>query len=102
MGQWPDDQNDRVGTITEIKRDMKEMFMKMYKVLIHNDDKNDMMHVARTLIEIFKMDAEKAAKVMLEAHNTGVGLCAVEPLEHAELHMEQLRAKSLSSTIEAD
>ena len=41
---YPDAQNDHhVGTITEIKRDMKEMFMKMYKVLIHNDDKNDMM-----------------------------------------------------------
>jgi ATP-dependent Clp protease adaptor protein ClpS len=76
--------------------------MKMYKVLIHNDDKNDMMHVARTLIEIFKIDSEKAAKIMLEAHSTGVGLCTVEPFEQAEFHMEQLRAKSLSSTIEAD
>jgi len=40
--------------------------------------------------------------VMLEAHNTGVGLVIVCDIEPAEFYCESLKAKGLSSTIEPE
>ena len=82
--------------------DTETKYMPLYKVLIHNDDVNTMEHVTRVIMEIFKHEIKKAVEIMLEVHNTGVGLCTVEPLEHAEFHRDQLIAYSLTATIEPD
>jgi ATP-dependent Clp protease adaptor protein ClpS len=75
---------------------------RLYRVLLHNDDVNTMDHVVRSLIKVFGFSEEAAASIMIEAHNNGVALCAVEPLERAELHRDQLISLSLSSTIEPE
>lgn len=74
----------------------------MYRVLLHNDDVNDMGHVVYALQQVFRFDVQTAAAVMVEAHLTGVAHCATEPLEHAELHRDQLAAFSLTATIEPE
>jgi len=74
----------------------------MWKVLLHNDDNNSMEHVVRALQETFKFDAMKAVRIMYEAHNSGVALCKVEYLEHAEWHRDALRSFSLGATIEPE
>ena len=74
----------------------------MYKVLLHNDDQNDMAHVVYALNQVFNMQAGDASRIMFEAHNSGVALCKIEPLEHAELHRDQLQSYSLTATIEPD
>jgi ATP-dependent Clp protease adaptor protein ClpS len=73
-----------------------------YKVLIHNDDVNSMDHVVKTLMRVFKFERAICEGIMLEAHHSGVALCAVEPLEQAELHRDQLISYSLVSTIEKE
>lgn len=73
-----------------------------YKVLLHNDDVNDMLHVVLTLVKVFNFKVEKAIQIMTEAHMSSVALCKVEPLEHAEFHQEQLQSASLTATIEPD
>ena len=72
----------------------------MYKVLLHNDDKNSFQHVMMAVAQVFNYEFEKTYKIVMEAHETGVALAKVEPLEHAEMHKEQLQAFSLTATIE--
>lgn len=89
-------------TLSVVEPDSIVANMPRYKVLLHNDDKNDMIHVMLTLMHIFHFLNDKAGQIMLEAHKTGVALCVIEPLEIAELRRDQLIACSLVSTIEKE
>ena len=74
-----------------------------YKVLLHNDPINTMDYVVETLRQVVpKLSEQDAMAVMLEAHNTGVGLVIVCDLEPAEFYCESLKSKSLNSTIEPE
>lgn len=66
----------------------------MYRVLIHNDDVTPMDFVVRVLREIFRLDLDRALRVMLEAHHGGVAHVVTEPLERAEFHVDQARSLS--------
>ena len=75
----------------------------LYKVLLHNDPVNTMDYVVLTLRQVVPQLTEQAAlAVMLEAHNTGVGLVIVCDLEPAEFYSETLNSKGLKSTIESE
>ncbi|MFN7396274.1 MAG: ATP-dependent Clp protease adaptor ClpS [bacterium] len=71
-----------------------------YKVLLHNDDTNDMLFVVQSIVQIAHLPTPRALKVMLEAHNTGLGLVTITHQELAELYREQFTSKGLSATIE--
>jgi ATP-dependent Clp protease adaptor protein ClpS len=74
-----------------------------YKVLLHNDPVNTMEYVVGTLRQVVPLLSEQdAIAVMLEAHNTGVGLVIVCDLEPAEFYSESLKSKGLSSSIEPE
>ena len=74
-----------------------------YKVLLHNDPVNTMEYVVMTLRQVVpSLSEQDAIAVMLEAHNTGVGLVIVCDLEPAEFYCETLKAKGLTSTIEPE
>ena len=74
-----------------------------YKVLLHNDPVNSMEYVVTTLRQVVpQLSEQDAMAVMLEAHNTGVGLVIVCDLEPAEFYCETLQAKGLTSTIEPE
>jgi ATP-dependent Clp protease adaptor protein ClpS len=74
-----------------------------YKVLLHNDPVNTMEYVVKTLRQVVpSLSEQDAIAVMLEAHNTGVGLVIVCDLEPAEFYCETLKSKGLTSTIEPD
>ena len=74
-----------------------------YKVLLHNDPVNSMEYVVTTLRQVVpSLSEQDAIAVMLEAHNTGVGLVIVCDLEPAEFYCETLKAKGLTSTLEQE
>ena len=74
-----------------------------YKVLLHNDPVNTMEYVVSTLRQVVpQLSEQDAMAVMMEAHNTGVGLVIVCDLEPAEFYSETLKAKGLTSTIEPE
>jgi ATP-dependent Clp protease adaptor protein ClpS len=74
-----------------------------YRVLLHNDPVNTMEYVIATLRQVVpQLSEQDAVAVMLEAHNTGVGLVIVCDLEPAEFYSESLKSKGLTSTIEPD
>ena len=74
-----------------------------YKVLLHNDPINSMDFVVHALREVVpQLSEQDALAIMLEAHNTGIGLVIVCDLEPAEFYCESLKAKGLTSTIEIE
>ena len=65
-----------------------------YRVLLHNDPVNTMEYVVTTLRQVVpSLSEQDAMAVMLEAHNTGVGLVIVCDIEPAEFYCESLKAK---------
>ena len=74
-----------------------------YKVLLHNDPINSMEYVTNTLREVVpQLSEQDAISIMLEAHNTGIGLVIICDLEPAEFYSESLKSKGISSSIEKE
>ena len=74
-----------------------------YKVLLHNDPVNTMDYVVKTLRQVVpQLSDQDAMAIMLETHETGIGLVIVCDLEPAEFYSESLKSKGLTSTIELE
>ncbi len=74
-----------------------------YKVLLHNDPVNTMDYVVKTLRQVVpQLSEQDAMAIMLETHETGIGLVIVCDLEPAEFYSESLKSKGLTSTIEIE
>ena len=72
-----------------------------YRVVLHNDDVNDMMHVVRALVEsVPELTGERAVEIMLAAHTHGSAEVLVCYLERAELYRDRLEGHGLTATIE--
>ncbi len=73
-----------------------------YKVLLHNDDVNDMVFVIEKIVELTPLSIEEAIEKMLEAHQTDVAMLLVTHKERAELYCEQFGTYDLVATHEPD
>ena len=74
-----------------------------YRVLLHNDDYNDMAHVVRALMRVVTpLSVGEAVRIMLEAHSSGVALVIVCVKELAEHYRDGLQRHRLTATIEPD
>jgi len=73
-----------------------------WKVLLHNDDVNDMGYVVDTIMVLTPLDEQDSVLRMLEAHQAGVSLLMATHQEHAELLQEQFTSRQLCVTIEPD
>jgi ATP-dependent Clp protease adaptor protein ClpS len=82
--------------------EQQTLHIPLFKVLLHNDDHNTMEHVIKALLRVFKFELSVCDRIMREAHQNGVALCTLEPLEKAEHHRDQLVSFSLISTIEPE
>lgn len=73
-----------------------------YKVLLHNDDVNDMLSVVKAILKITPLSLGDAEARTWEAHKTGVALLLVTHKERAELYQEQFATFNLTVSIEPD
>src|SRR3954468_12836722 len=71
-----------------------------WKVLLHNDDKNDFLFVIKTIMELTPLKEQDAKLRTVEANDTGVALLLTTHRERAELYKEQFESKGLTVTIE--
>lgn len=71
-----------------------------YKVLLHNDDVNEIQHVVLSIMKLTPLTQEAAVEKTLEAHMRGLALLLVTHKERAELYAEQFASVSLTVTIE--
>ena len=56
----------------------------MYKVLIHNDDYTSMDFVVAVLIQIFDKTQPDATEIMINVHETGIGVAGIYTREISE------------------
>ena len=90
-------------TVIEKQADLERKRSPRYKVLLHNDPVNSMEYVVVTLRQVVpQLSEQDAIAIMLEAHNTGIGLVIVCDIEPAEFYSETLNSKGLTSTIEKE
>jgi len=73
-----------------------------YKVILHNDDVNDMEYVVATICRLTPLTLEQATEKMLEAHLKGMSILLVCHKERAELYQEQFKSCRLRVTIEPE
>jgi ATP-dependent Clp protease adaptor protein ClpS len=74
-----------------------------YKVVLYDDDFNEMTYVVFALLQAVNALSQSAAeRIMLTAHLTGSALVATCPKEIAELYQERLLSYGLTATIEPD
>lgn len=83
-----------------LDRDTRTGLLPPYRVILHNDDVNDMIHVVQSLLRSVPLTAEQATSIMLEAHLHGEAVVITCPLELAELYRERLESCRLTATIE--
>ena len=95
--------NSSNSVVLDKKTEPKKTKSPKYKVLLHNDPVNSMEYVTRSLREVVpQLSEQDAIAIMLEAHNTGVGLVIICDLEPAEFYSESLKSKGISSSIEKE
>ena len=95
------------GTATKAKRAVRKSPAKKppqqlppWKVLLHNDDKNEVEFVVETIVAPTPLNQQDANQRTLKAHHTGVALLLTTHKERAELYKEQFQSKGLVVTIE--
>ena len=86
---------------TESHEETLRKLLPPYEVILHNDDHNSMDHVVRSLTRcVPSLTVERAAEIMLEAHNHGQAVVLACPKEAAEHYRERLESCGLTATIQ--
>jgi ATP-dependent Clp protease adaptor protein ClpS len=76
--------------------------LRPWKVMLHNDDVNEMLKVVQVICQLTRLKKEEAVARTLEAHNSGVALLLVTHQERAELYVEQFATYHLTVTAEPE
>jgi ATP-dependent Clp protease adaptor protein ClpS len=86
----------------ELRR-IRAKLLPPYKVILFNDDYNEMDYVVAVLLRFINhLTAVGAAEIMLAAHLTGSAVVVICPKENAEYYQECLSSSGLSVTIEPE
>ena len=90
-------------TETEKSVRQRARLLPPYKVILFNDDYNEMDYVVSVLLQtINNLSQSEAEHIMLTAHLTGSAVVIVCPKEIAEYYQERLLSYGLTATIEPD
>jgi len=93
----------RLETETEELVRQRARLLPPYKVILYNDDYNEMDFVVAVLLRtIAHLSQTEAEYIMLTAHLTGSAVVVVCPKEIAEYYQERLLSYGLTATIEPD
>jgi len=87
-GQNPNEERETGLSLQESKPELKRP--PRYKVLLLNDDYTPMEFVVAVLETFFRMDRERATRIMLHVHTRGVGVCGVYTRDIAETKVSQV------------
>jgi ATP-dependent Clp protease adaptor protein ClpS len=90
-----------VETRPDIGTEKKTQILPPWKVILHNDDHNEMLYVVQCLIKsVPNLGRTRAVEIMFEAHEHGQALVVTCPLELAELYRDRLESFGLTATLE--
>ncbi len=90
-------------TETEELQRLRAQLLPPYKVVLYDDDYNEMNYVVAALLHAINgLSAHEAERIMLTAHLTGSAIVIVCPKEIAEYYQERLLSYGLTATIEPE
>lgn len=82
---------------------LRSQLLPPYKVILFNDDYNDMDYVVAVLLRLVDhLTSSDAIEIMMTAHLTGSAVVIVCPREIAEYYQERLLGYGLTATIEPE
>jgi ATP-dependent Clp protease adaptor protein ClpS len=88
---------------TEELQRLRAKLLPPYRVVLFDDDYNEMNYVVFVLLHsINNLSQAEAERIMLTAHLTGSAIVAVCPKEIAEFYQERLLSYGLTATIEPE
>jgi ATP-dependent Clp protease adaptor protein ClpS len=88
---------------TEELTRLRSKVLPPYKVVLYDDDFNEMTYVVFALLQaVNALSPSAAERIMLTAHLTGRAVVTTCPKEIAELYQERLLSYGLTATIEPD
>lgn len=88
---------------TEALQRIRARLLPPYRVVLFNDDYNEMNYVIFALLHaINSLTEQEAQQIMLTAHLMGSAIVIVCPKETAEYYQERLLSYGLTATIEPD
>ncbi len=90
------------GLDEKTEKKIKDAFEKNWKVIVWNDPVNLMNYVVFVFMRVLAFNKEKATKHMMQVHQQGKSVVAIETREKAELYHQQIQAHGLSVTIEQE
>jgi ATP-dependent Clp protease adaptor protein ClpS len=73
-----------------------------WRVLLHNDDVNEMQYIVNTIISLTRLEASSAVEKTNEAHKSGLSLLLTTHQERAELFQQQFQSANVTVTIEPE
>jgi len=86
----------------ELKR-LRAKLLPPYRVVLFDDDYNEMNYVVFVLLHsINNLSQAEAERIMLTAHLTGTAIVTICPKEIAEFYQERLLSYGLTATIEPE
>lgn len=85
----PPSKSRGVSTATKVKAKSKKP--SLYRVLLLNDDYTPMEFVIYVLEQFFAKSLDEATRIMLNVHQTGIGVCGVFTYEIAETKVYQVQ-----------
>ena len=71
-----------------------------WKVLLHNDNDNEMGYIVETIVLLTPLNEQDANIKMHKAHDDGCALLLSTHRERAELYRDQFRSRLITVTIE--
>ena len=86
--EWSQDQRSQVVFISGQPEGLEGV--RLYSVLLLNDDYTPMDFVVDVLLQFFPLNLEQATQVMLHVHTRGRGVCGVFTREVAESKVAQV------------
>ncbi len=91
--------------VDSLKKSMNELGILMsnnevYKLLIWNDDVNDMLHIVKSLKEICELNEDECIRVMMEAHIKGKSVAKTGTFEELSNMKDLLNIRMINATIE--
>src|SRR5258708_29040314 len=80
---------------------LRSKLLPPYKVILFNDDYNEMLYVVAVLLHtISNLTQQEAEHIMLTAHLTGSALVVVGPKQTAEFYQLRVLSSGLTPTIQ--
>lgn len=73
-----------------------------WRVLLHNDDVNEVDYVVNTIISLTRLAETSAKQKTVEAEKTGLSLLLTTHQERAELFQQQFQSANVTVTIEPE